>query len=390
MAKLARIIGDVPRFVVGDPQRLHQVISYLVTNGIDHTSEGKVVAGVQRVFSSETETLSLSTVKALISSNTTPGFAQVPEMVQGSNGYAAEKYLIVTPQDGNRNPKSCFLRFFVMDTGKGMNEMELRQLSAPCVTDFTTFVNPGIRNGTRGLLLALVQSLVACYGAKFVATSRPGDGTIFEFILELPIGDELSESTVKEPGSKHGAKRLRPSPAKGSLDNQTTGEKENPRPASAAFPAMDPAVPLLSNIDASLDLGGVASPSVSSAINYNQPPSQRGSISLDPFNVSGNPRLSAVLTVSDRPTPPVHTAPSSQAKFIGDQLIPAMGSSTSTSPESFGEAQIRPAAPPSLFELAGLIGPGTGNLSKEASAQSLTNGASPGKVVECGDCSSVV
>ncbi|GEM_PF-3607757 len=111
---------DVPRHILGDPDRLKQVLVNLVDNALKFTPEGEVRLFVERI--------------------------------------------------------PAGLEFRVRDTGPGLDESQLATL-------FTPFSRPiPLREGS-GLGLALSRRLVQLMGGEMEVESQPGQGSAFRFTL---------------------------------------------------------------------------------------------------------------------------------------------------------------------------------------------------------------
>ena len=118
--------------LVGDPARLRQVVMNLTGNAVKFTGEGSVEIGIAT--------------------------AAAP----GGPGWRT-------------------LRLSVTDTGAGMSDDEQRALFQP----FTQGAQ-GARHGGTGLGLALSRQLVEVMGGRIEVSSRPGAGSTFTVVLELP------------------------------------------------------------------------------------------------------------------------------------------------------------------------------------------------------------
>lgn len=134
IALTGEVGSDVPKTLVGDPVRLRQVLTSLVSNGIKFTPSGSV-----RI---------------------------VVELVTAGVQYAT-------------------LRFAVIDTGIGIADEDQKYI-------FDSFVqadgSPTRRYGGTGLGLALSQQLVKLMGGTIAVESRQGHGSVFEFTVTLKIG----------------------------------------------------------------------------------------------------------------------------------------------------------------------------------------------------------
>ncbi|MBI2307662.1 MAG: response regulator [Rhodocyclales bacterium] len=141
--------ADVPRYLVGDPLRLTQILTNLVGNAIKFTAWGNVTV---RCFG---ECL----------------------------------------DDG-----VAMLRFSVSDTGIGMTRDERERLFQPfSQADSST----ARKYGGTGLGLAISRQLVSMMGGRIWVVSAPGEGSTFSFSVPLTVADrELRERLAAfVPGS---------------------------------------------------------------------------------------------------------------------------------------------------------------------------------------------
>ena len=127
------IPGDVPDRVIGDPGRLRQILTNLLSNSIKFTSEGEVVVTVQ------------------------------PQSIA---------------------PDRIWLHFIVKDSGIGIPEEKIKQIFAPFaqVDSSTTRLYGGT-----GLGLAIVSQLVELMDGKIWAESELGVGSRFHFTMPLSL-----------------------------------------------------------------------------------------------------------------------------------------------------------------------------------------------------------
>ena len=135
---ICSIAQDVPVSLLGDSQRLRQVIVNLVGNSIKFTHEGEIYVTV--------------------------------ECVQ---------------QDEN----SAVLKFRVQDTGIGIPEDKLNQIFEEFVQADTSTTR---KYGGTGLGLTITSNLIEMMNGKLNVTSEEGVGSSFEFNLQFPVGSNLS------------------------------------------------------------------------------------------------------------------------------------------------------------------------------------------------------
>ena len=137
------ISPDMPRFVMGDPTRLQQVLFNLTSNALKFTDEGSVTITLE---------------KAALSS------------------HAPHKHAI---------------KFSVTDTGIGISDEAQKNLFQP----FKQAEKSTARKyGGTGLGLAICMRLVQNMGSKINVTSTMGQGTSFFFTLEMDEGYEEKNS----------------------------------------------------------------------------------------------------------------------------------------------------------------------------------------------------
>ena len=161
--ELAYRIGNrVPATIVGDPVRLRQVLTNLVSNAVKFTPHGEVVVAV------EAEPLFLDAAERA----DVPVFADVPA--------PSVRYQ---------------LRIAVSDTGIGVEADRLPRLFDAFyqVDDSSTR-----QHGGTGLGLAITKQLVGLMGGRVWAESAPGRGSTFHVVL----GVEAAESVRRVYVSK--------------------------------------------------------------------------------------------------------------------------------------------------------------------------------------------
>jgi len=134
--------GGLPRWVMGDPTRLRQILNNLFSNAIKFTAEGSI-------------TLRL----------------RVEQQAQGA----------------------FVVGFDVMDTGSGMTEEQLGRL-------FTAFEQLGAgtarTHGGTGLGLAISKDLATLMGGALIATSIKGEGATFSLTLPLSVGEAITPAPL--------------------------------------------------------------------------------------------------------------------------------------------------------------------------------------------------
>ncbi len=140
-----RAAPDVPRMLLGDPVRLGQVLTNLVSNAIKFTLEGSVVVSVDIVEEAAAQTT---------------------------------------------------LRFTVRDTGIGMTAEQQTRLFQPfCQADASTTR----RFGGTGLGLAISYDLCILMGGRLEAESEPGVGSAFRFSSVFGLQEEQFGSAHAPP-----------------------------------------------------------------------------------------------------------------------------------------------------------------------------------------------
>ena len=143
---------DLPCMLIGDPVRLNQVISNLLSNAMKFTSEGEVI------------------LKARV------------KQLQGTK---------------------VQLEFSVKDTGIGIEQEKLGEIFesyAQATADTTR------KYGGTGLGLAICKKLVELQGGNIGVKSEPGKGSVFTFSIEYTLPE--SETRSPDSGSAEAMKEL--------------------------------------------------------------------------------------------------------------------------------------------------------------------------------------
>lgn len=145
----ASVDENVPRFVVGDPTRMRQVLLNLIGNAIKFTSNGGVTIHVK--------------------STTGDGIAEDADMTQ--------------------------IYFGVEDTGIGISKEAQAKLFNP----FSQADSSVSRKfGGTGLGLAICKGLIMAMGSNININSVEGKGSTFFFTLNMPLGEAPDDKAVSE------------------------------------------------------------------------------------------------------------------------------------------------------------------------------------------------
>lgn len=137
----------IPRQVLGDENRLRQIITNLLANAVKFTQEGSVVLSVDCYSLSEEE-------------------------------------------------GACEIEFEIRDTGIGMNKQQLQRLFRPFSQGDTSTTR---KYGGTGLGLAICKRLAEAMGGRIWATSKEGEGASFFTRLPLKISSQVEpEVPVQE------------------------------------------------------------------------------------------------------------------------------------------------------------------------------------------------
>jgi signal transduction histidine kinase/ActR/RegA family two-component response regulator len=133
----------IPSDVCGDPVRLRQILSNLISNAIKFTQHGAITIHVKRLQDQK------------------PGYAN--------------------------------LQFTVSDSGIGIPEDKLELIFAPFVQaeSFTTR-----KYGGTGLGLSIVKRLVDLLGGRIWVESKPGQGTSFHFTFDIELAEKPAPAAI--------------------------------------------------------------------------------------------------------------------------------------------------------------------------------------------------
>ena len=146
------------RTFIGDPTRLSQVLTNLISNAHKFTTSGKVILSVMQV---------------------------------------------------TRNSHACTIRFFVQDSGIGIPPEKQMHI----FDSFTQVESATTRKfGGTGLGLTISSKIVELYGGRLEVDSKPGQGSCFYFTIQLGMHNEpktyVNEEKVKELPSLKGIRIL--------------------------------------------------------------------------------------------------------------------------------------------------------------------------------------
>ncbi|MDD3506656.1 MAG: PAS domain S-box protein, partial [Sulfurimonas sp.] len=131
------LAGDIPSHVLGDELRVVQILNNLLSNAIKFTESGDIHIGLDILSSYENKQI---------------------------------------------------LRFFVKDSGIGMGEDETKKLFEAFVQADTSITR---KYGGTGLGLAICKKLVSMMNGDISVSSKKGEGSIFEFTIEVGAVDSI-------------------------------------------------------------------------------------------------------------------------------------------------------------------------------------------------------
>lgn len=141
---LSEILPEVPDRIMGDPLRLRQVLTNLVSNAIKFTSSGKIVVRVRPLPASDSHP------------SQAVSLAAHPES----------------------SPHSLFLEFSVADTGIGISPEHQQRIFTPFTQADASMTR---KYGGTGLGLTISKRLVDLMGGQIRLESQPGSGSTFYF-----------------------------------------------------------------------------------------------------------------------------------------------------------------------------------------------------------------
>ena len=150
----ARIDPAVPRYLLGDPKRLRQVLVNLLGNAIKFTHQGRIDV-------------------------------TLTQQTGGANATAAEH---------------ARLLFQVADTGSGIPKEKLEAIFEPFTQADSSVTR---RHGGTGLGLAICRRLVTMMGGEIWVESEPGVGSLFSFTAHLPLASVVPEAPSEGAAGEH-------------------------------------------------------------------------------------------------------------------------------------------------------------------------------------------
>jgi PAS domain S-box-containing protein len=136
--------NDLPVSVIGDPIRLNQILSNLLSNALKFTTHGSIT---------------------------------------------------VTVKELNRKENKCNMEFTVSDTGIGISKDK-----HSVIFDSFTQASPDTTRhfGGTGLGLSICKKLIELQGGTISLVSEPGEGSTFRFVVPLEIVDKSGQKKIVE------------------------------------------------------------------------------------------------------------------------------------------------------------------------------------------------
>lgn len=162
------IEAEVPRRVLGDTNRVRQILVNLLANAIKFTLAGEVEL-----------TVSCRRIEPLVPGQ--PGF------VEGAAA-ATQMHAIEDNGRGELSATWVELVFRIRDTGIGISDTDLDQLFLPF---HQVDASNTRRYGGSGLGLAISKHLCELMGGAIDVESTPGQGSVFTFSIRVPTIEDL-------------------------------------------------------------------------------------------------------------------------------------------------------------------------------------------------------
>lgn len=153
---------DLPSVLCGDALRLGQVLLNLVGNAIKFTEQGWVEVAVHL-------------------------------LPPPTDAAAQSVSAVALPPEHTAPAEPLWLEFSIQDTGIGIDPQQMEKLFRPFSQADSSTTR---RFGGTGLGLMISRSLVEAMGGHLSATSVPGEGSTFRFVLPLTVVESVTEAEV--------------------------------------------------------------------------------------------------------------------------------------------------------------------------------------------------